>query len=37
LTDGVYVSARWPGDAFLFASTFAAVIAATRTAQHQPK
>ena len=25
--DGAYVSARWPGDAFTFAQTFAAVLA----------
>jgi putative intracellular protease/amidase len=25
--DGSYVSARWPGDAFTFAKTFAAVLA----------
>ncbi len=26
--DGAYVSARWPGDAFTFAQTFAQVVAA---------
>ncbi len=28
--DGTYVSARWPGDAFTFAETFAAVLAEQR-------
>jgi hypothetical protein len=28
--DGSYVSARWPGDAFTFAQTFAAVLAERR-------
>ncbi len=31
--DGVYVSARWPGDAFAFARTFAEVVLAARTAR----
>jgi putative intracellular protease/amidase len=30
VTDGLYVSARWPGDAHLFAETFAALLAPDR-------
>jgi len=31
--DGVYVSARWPGDAHTFATTFAGVLAQTGAAR----